>query len=570
MLQAQELSQVKIPEHVLPLNIDSALFNIEKAAYLGFSKAQTKMGSAYELCQLGCHFDPVLSLHYNNLAARQGEAEAEMAISKWFLCGYEGIFKKSDEMAFTYAQRAAQTGLATAEFAMGYFYEVGIHVNANLKEARVWYTKAAENGNKDAKARIEGITRSKTLSRKDHESIAVAKINSVRASRRDSRPERFTMPDVPAMLPIQDSHVAMPDVRPPYQNHQSPQNAPSPAVQRPAYIGAIHSSPNMVQGGFSPSPNLRPVSSATIGGMPTNSHHGLNLPAVTMPQRPYSAMSESGYGGGRGAPAPGPGLGPPHSQDYRRASGPMPLVPKSNRPPPTVYDAQQKPLPVVDIGFTAPPDLSGADRKKRSQRIDNPMAEYPSAGRGYQARPVRTSSRPTVATQVQPVPHDGRNQSPYPATQSTASGHRPPRHESMPVRLGNGLSTHSGPPTHNGASMYNTASSYNGPSTHNGPAPQTAPVSKPPVSRPPVPAVNGPAPQVNSPSGGRRPGKGPSTFQEMGVPATKKEEDCVSSQSPQYGQGSNTILDCYVRLHRTSCLFFSGLHSDTEFIPRSQ
>lgn len=522
MLQAQELPQVKVPEHVLPLNIDSALFNIEKAAYLGFSKAQTKVGSAYELCQLGCHYDPVLSLHYNNLAARQGDAEAEMAISKWFLCGYEGIFKKSDEMAFTYAQRAAQTGLATAEFAMGYFYEVGIHVNTNLKEAGIWYTRAAQNGNKDAKARIEGITRSKTLSRKDHESIAVARINSVRASRRISRQERVTMPDVPALPPIPDSPVVMPDVRPPYQNHQSPQNAPPPAVQRPAYIGAIHSSPDIVQSGFSPSPNIRPVSSATIGGMPTNSHQGLMLPVGTMPQRPYSAMSESSYGSGRGAPALGPRLGPPSSQDYRRASGPTPPVPNS-------HDAQQKPLPVVDIGFTAPPDLSGADRRRRLQRTDNPMAEYPPAGRGYQARPERTSSRPTVATQVQPAPHGGRNQSPYPATQSTASVHRPPRHESMPVRLGNGPSLHSGPSTPTGASMHNAASAYSGPTTHPGPTSQAAPVPKPPVSRPPVPGVNGPAPQSNSTTGGRRPGKGPSTFQEMGVPAAKKEEDCVSS-----------------------------------------
>lgn len=30
------------------------------------------MGTAYELCQLGCDFNPALSLHYNALAARQG------------------------------------------------------------------------------------------------------------------------------------------------------------------------------------------------------------------------------------------------------------------------------------------------------------------------------------------------------------------------------------------------------------------------------------------------------------------------------------------------------------------
>lgn len=116
------------------------------------------MGTAYELCQLGCDFNPALSLHYNALAARQGrvlspfwhssrtltlvgEPEADMAISKWFLCGHEGVFEKNEELAFKYAQRAASTGLATAEFALGYFYEIGMHVPTNLKEAQLWYGK---------------------------------------------------------------------------------------------------------------------------------------------------------------------------------------------------------------------------------------------------------------------------------------------------------------------------------------------------------------------------------------------------------------------------------------------
>src|SRR6266536_529625 len=106
MLQACDLPQVVVPEVFLPTDINSARINIEKAAFLGFAKAQVKIGSAYELCQLGCDFNPALSLHYNALAARQGEPDAEMAISKWFLCGHEGVFEKNDEMAFKYARRA--------------------------------------------------------------------------------------------------------------------------------------------------------------------------------------------------------------------------------------------------------------------------------------------------------------------------------------------------------------------------------------------------------------------------------------------------------------------------------
>ena len=113
MLFARELPQVTVSDHFLPTDLDQARYFIEKAAFLGFAKAQVRMAAAFELCQLGCEFDPVLSLHYNNLAARQGEAEAEMAISKWFLSGCEGIFPKNEGMAFTYAQRAAQSGLPT-------------------------------------------------------------------------------------------------------------------------------------------------------------------------------------------------------------------------------------------------------------------------------------------------------------------------------------------------------------------------------------------------------------------------------------------------------------------------
>lgn len=83
------------------------------------------MGTAYELCQLGCDFNPALSLHYNALAARQGESEADMAISKWFLCGHEGVFDKNEELAFKYAQRAAAGGLGTAEFAIGRWFRSG-------------------------------------------------------------------------------------------------------------------------------------------------------------------------------------------------------------------------------------------------------------------------------------------------------------------------------------------------------------------------------------------------------------------------------------------------------------
>ena len=78
-----------------------------------------------------------------SLASQQGEIEADMALSKWFLCGAEGSFEKDEGLAFTFAEKAARKGLPSAEFAMGYYSEVGIGGPKDLESARKWYTKVS-------------------------------------------------------------------------------------------------------------------------------------------------------------------------------------------------------------------------------------------------------------------------------------------------------------------------------------------------------------------------------------------------------------------------------------------
>ncbi|PLB51739.1 putative chitin synthase activator [Aspergillus steynii IBT 23096] len=325
MLLARELPQVNVPENFLPLDLNAARVNIEKAAYHGFAKAQVKMGAAYELCQLGCDFNPALSLHYNALAARQGEPEAEMAISKWFLCGHEGVFDKNDELAFTYAQRAAQSGFPTAEFALGYFYEVGIYVPSDIKEARSWYAKAAANGNKDATGRIDSISRSKTLSRKDHEQVAIARIKSRYGSHQrgdsvQSTSENIEMPD-PSRMSLSDS--------------APPANAPYPDR---------------------PSSRARPV----------------YPPGYAMPDpRPSSA-----FGINPNIRSNGPG--------YNRAAsyGPGPVGYRSPAPG-TSSAGPTSPVsaaPTLDIGYSAPLESSNADARRRPQRLENMSDRRPGRG----------------------------------------------------------------------------------------------------------------------------------------------------------------------------------------------
>jgi TPR repeat protein len=118
LLLAGEFNGVNIPENILPHDDRLARRMLEKASSLGFSHAQQKLGSAYENGTGGCGYDPVLSLHYYSLAAKQGDPEANMGLSKWYLCGAEG-FTANEEKAFIYAERAAKKGLPQAEFAMG-------------------------------------------------------------------------------------------------------------------------------------------------------------------------------------------------------------------------------------------------------------------------------------------------------------------------------------------------------------------------------------------------------------------------------------------------------------------
>ncbi|KAB8254594.1 hypothetical protein BDV32DRAFT_132147 [Aspergillus pseudonomiae] len=413
MLLARELPQVSVPENYLPLDVNAARVNIEKAAYHGFAKAQVKMGAAYELCQLGCDFNPALSLHYNALASRQGEPEAEMAISKWFLCGHEGVFEKNDELAFTYAQRAAQSGFPTAEFALGYFYEVGIFVQVDIKEARSWYAKAAANGNKDATSRIDSISRSKTLSRRDHEQVAIARIKSRYGSHQrnesmQSASENLEMPD-PSRMSLSDN----PPPSAPY-----PDRPPSRA--RPVYPP-----------GYSV-PDPRPSSA-----------FGIN-PNIRTSAPNYNRAASYG---------PGP-------MGYR---SPAPVTPTTSGPA-----SPTSATPKLDIGYSAPID---SPNSRRPQRLDSTPPDR---------RPVRTP----VSAQGGPVG------SPKPVA-SPSSATFPQRSESMP------------PPS---APVASSATPK--------PSSVSASVGQKPAAQP-------------AKSQGGLPGKGPKTFEEMGVPTAQKDNDCI-------------------------------------------
>lgn len=114
---------------------------LEHAAYLHCGPAQYKLGHAHEFGYASFERDPMLSAKYYGYASGSGEAEASLALSRWFLCGsgVEGGFEKDEDMALAFVVEAARSGLACAEFAMGYYLELGIGTNADLRCAVGWY-----------------------------------------------------------------------------------------------------------------------------------------------------------------------------------------------------------------------------------------------------------------------------------------------------------------------------------------------------------------------------------------------------------------------------------------------
>ncbi|KAI9003705.1 hypothetical protein BC832DRAFT_532239 [Gaertneriomyces semiglobifer] len=124
-----------------------------RAAQLGYAPSQYKLGLCYEYGLLNLPVDPRRSIAWYTRAAEQQEPEAELALSGWYLTGAEGVLQQSDREAYLWARKAADKGLAKAEFAVGYYYEKGIGTDGGMsdyEEARRWYLRAAAQGNKRA------------------------------------------------------------------------------------------------------------------------------------------------------------------------------------------------------------------------------------------------------------------------------------------------------------------------------------------------------------------------------------------------------------------------------------
>ncbi|KAI8966056.1 HCP-like protein [Daldinia sp. FL1419] len=128
-----------------------------QAAELGHAEASYRMGDAYEHGKLNCPRDPALSVHFYTGAAERGHAAAMMGLCAWYMVGADPILEKDEEEAYEWARRSAELGFVKAQYAVGYFTEMGIGCRRDILEANVWYVKAADAGDERAKQRLAAI-----------------------------------------------------------------------------------------------------------------------------------------------------------------------------------------------------------------------------------------------------------------------------------------------------------------------------------------------------------------------------------------------------------------------------
>ncbi|BGO99503.1 hypothetical protein NBRC10513v2_003601 [Rhodotorula toruloides] len=337
---------VQLNKSLIPIDIDEAKWRVERSAYLRFGPAQYKMGYAYEYATLGCLFDPLLSVQYYALASQNGEVEADMALSKWYLCGSEGNFEKNEALALTFAEKAAARQLPAAEFALGYFAEVGLSGAVDIEKAKRWYSRAAGHGNDDAKKRLEALQLSnpETLNRNDHDANVETKLIRKRTAakiRSDEQRECLASSKLAASLsganlgPGSGGHIP-PPVNVPLAQAQYQHGMRPPSGQQ----GASYPSQSLRR-----NHTMRQVEEAArMGPPPPGTPNPMN-PMRPTPGR-YPSPSPSGRQGYQLSDAP-PSQRPPPQQQQQQ----QPI-----RPPPQQQQSQQQQGRPQAIPVQAAPD----------------------------------------------------------------------------------------------------------------------------------------------------------------------------------------------------------------------
>ncbi|GAA6037297.1 hypothetical protein JCM8097_008669 [Rhodosporidiobolus ruineniae] len=385
--------------------IDNVVFQDEeyaaellaRAAELQYAPSAYKLGECYEYGKMGCPLDAALSIHYYNIAAQQNHPAACFALTAWYLVGSPGVLPQSDTEAYLWAKKAAELGLAKAQYACGYFTEVGIGTYKDERDALEWFRKAAAQGDKRAQDRLR---------MGGHPLPPVDVPSAKRASPQPPPPEptsSFHLPERQRRLSTtrlltknRDSSVSKKgaakghptrggsaDARTAHSFGELPPPVPTAPVDRkgkgkekslPSAPGAgpdpaapsmspmtrqrSYSQPTMPQPGVQLDYNLRPV--------PAGGINGGDFGPLAYDHREQAATI-GGYGAGAGAGAGG-GLQPPYQGEYGR------LPAAGGAPPQVRMPARQQ--------VKGSPVLAGEELAEKKKEREKVLQRRKNAGEG--------------------------------------------------------------------------------------------------------------------------------------------------------------------------------------------
>lgn len=348
---------------------------LAQAAEMGYAPSAYKLGVNYEHGRMGCPQDCGLSIHMYNIAAQQNHRDACFALTAWYLVGAPGILPQSDTEAYLWAKRAAEQGLAKAEYACGYFSEMGVGTPKDLGEAKGWYLLASEHGDKRADVRLAPL--------------------SGHAAKPVGKKEQEDLSETPGAMPVQPLSAPFPGTNQATFTSLGSFKYPTPKIMREvqaaqrdmqhhALVMAQERKERGTDGVTSPSVSSLPAASPTSAAGPSGSSRNPNVflagstitpsqsrPAglnTGAPQRPSGAQpAQQPAPGGSAQPRNVSGAQP--AQPPRNVSGPQVQQPRSfsgAQPPPREGASNSAvpngvPLRPPAQPGTAPPQVLGAE-----------------------------------------------------------------------------------------------------------------------------------------------------------------------------------------------------------------
>lgn len=138
-----------LPPAAAPVVRDDLLARAEA----GDPWAQLNAGAAFDHGLAGLPPDPVRAVLWYRRAAEAGLAEAQFNLAHCLATGSGTA--RDDAAALHWMLRAAEQGLPDAQFLAGVMYAQGVGAGADPDRARAWLRRAADNGSLDAASLLQ-------------------------------------------------------------------------------------------------------------------------------------------------------------------------------------------------------------------------------------------------------------------------------------------------------------------------------------------------------------------------------------------------------------------------------